>query len=323
MQPAVSAKLSVLTREFDAIRTKTESIPFWYEILSVDENVTVRDWVWLDALFRSRSLELPRSGESLVPCLDLANHSHQHTAYFEENDDQVVSLLLRDGVNIPQGAEITINYGQEKSAAEMLFSYGFIEPTSMTRNGLSLPLKLMDDDPLLKAKLHVFRRAPTLDIREDENGVPEWSAPFVHLMCLNEEDGLDFRILQQTDGSQDLRMYWQESDVTDVPGTFKDLVRGHELHKIFQLRSVSVVLEMVEEQLDRLNIQETGSSVPEVVRAEALYAATELRNIEADLLKRTLEVLNNEVRISRLPGMVPTIAALNSYRSTMLIRWTL
>ena len=226
------------------------------------------------------------------------NHSHQHTAYFEENDGQGVSLLLCDGADIPQGAEITINYGQDKSAAEMLFSYGFIEPTSMTRNGLSLPLKLMDDDPLLKAKLHVFRQAPTLKISEDENGIPEWSAPFVHLMCLNEEDGLDFRILQQTDGLQDLKMYWQQSDVTDVPGTFKDIIGGHDLQKIFELRAVSVVLEMVQQQLERLNIHENGSTVPEVVRAETLYAATELRNIEADLLKRTLEVLDNEVRIS-------------------------
>ena len=288
--------MSALTREFDAIRAKTESIPLWYEILSVDENVTVRDWVWLDALFRSRSLELPRSGESLVPCLDLVNHSHQHTAYFEENDDHGVALLLRDGASIPPRVEITINYGQEKSAAEMLFSYGFIEPTSATRHGLSLPLKLMDDDPLLKAKLHVFHQIPTLEIREDQNGTPQWSAPFVYLMCLNEEDGLDFRILQQTDGSQDLKMYWQDRDVTDTPGAFRELVGGHDLQKIFELRSVSVIFEMVQEQLERLNIHEQGSSVPEVVRAEALYAAAELRNIEADLLKRTLEVLDHEVR---------------------------
>ncbi|KAK7753939.1 hypothetical protein SLS62_004037 [Diatrype stigma] len=292
-QPAVSAKLSVLTKEFDSIKAKTESIPIWYEIFSIDESITVRDWVWLDALYRSRSLELPVSGESLVPCLDLANHAHQHTAYFEENDKDEVVLLLRDGVAVSLGAEVTINYGETKSAAEMLFSYGFIDSAS-TRQGLSLPLRLMDDDPLLKAKLHAFGRAPTLDISEDGNGVPRWSAPFVYLMCLNEEDGLDFRILQETDGSQQLKMFWQEKDVTDVPDTFKDLIRSHDMQQIFELRAVTVILEMVQEQLERLDVQDGDADVPEVVRAETLRAAIQLRNIETALLRRTLEVLKDE-----------------------------
>lgn len=295
LKPAVSAKLSVLTKEFDSIKAKAESIPLWYEIFSIDESITVRDWVWLDALYRSRSLELPISGESLVPCLDLANHAHQHTAYFEENDKDEVVLLLRDGVNVSPGTEVTINYGETKSAAEMLFSYGFIDSAS-TRQGLSLPLRLMDDDPLLKAKLHAFGKAPTLEISEDGNGVARWLAPFVYLMCLNEEDGLDFRILQETDGSQQLKMFWQEQDVTAVPDTFKDLISGHDLQQVFELRAVTVVLEMVQEQLERLDVQDGDADIPEVVRAETLRAAIQLRNIETDLLRRTLEVLKDEVR---------------------------
>lgn len=230
-----------------------------------------------------------------MPCLDLANHSHQHTAYFEENSKDEVVLLLRDGVNIAPGTEVTINYGENKSAAEMLFSYGFIDSAS-TRHGLSLPLKLMSDDPLLKAKLHVFGRKPTLEITQDENGAPRWLAPFVYLMCLNEEDGLDFRILQETDGSQQLKMFWQGKDVTDVPGSFKELIGDHDLKHIFELRVVTIILEMVEEQLERLNIQDGDSDIPETVRAETLQAAIQLRNIETDLLGRTIEILNSEVR---------------------------
>ncbi|RYP53855.1 hypothetical protein DL768_001306 [Monosporascus sp. mg162] len=257
-----------------------------------DESVTVSDWVWLDALYRSRSLELPRSGESLVPCLDLVNHSHQHTAYFEEKDNDHVLLLLRDGSRISPGTEITINYGHEKSAAEMLFSYGFIDPHSTTKK-ISVPLELTDDDPLIKAKLHIFGATPTLEINEDD-GVLRWSAPFVYLMCLNEEDGLEFRILQETDGSRQLRMLWQERDVTDAPGTFKDLINGHDLQQVFELRAVTVIYEMVQQQLERLSAHGADASIFELARPEAVQAANQLRNIETDLLKRALQALENE-----------------------------
>ncbi len=43
-------------------------------------------------------LELPRSGESMVPCLDMVNHSAKPTAYYEENAKDEVALLLRPGV---------------------------------------------------------------------------------------------------------------------------------------------------------------------------------------------------------------------------------
>ncbi|RYP07716.1 hypothetical protein DL764_002335 [Monosporascus ibericus] len=257
-----------------------------------DESVTASDWVWLDALYRSRSLELPRSGVSLVPCLDLVNHSHEHTAYFEENDNDQVLLLLCDRSHISPGTEITINYGHKKSAAEMLFNYGFIDPHSITKR-ISLPLELMDDDPLIKAKLHVFGATPTLEINEDD-GVPRWSAPFVYLMCLNEEDGLEFRILQETDGSRHLRMFWQERDVTDALGTFKDLINGHNLQKVFELRAVTVIFEMVQQQLERLSAHGGDASIFESVRAETVQAANQLRNIETDLLKRAFEALETE-----------------------------
>ncbi|RYP30893.1 hypothetical protein DL767_006025 [Monosporascus sp. MG133] len=224
--------------------------------------------------------------------MQLVLSSPDHTAYFEENDDDQVLLLLRDGSRISPGTEITINYGHKKSAAEMLFSYGFIDPHSAMKR-ISLPLELIDDDPLIKAKLHVFGATPTLEINEDD-GVPRWSAPFVYLMCLNEEDGLEFRMLQETDGSRHLRMLWQERDVTDAPGTFKDLINGHDLQPIFELRAVTVIYEMVQQQIERLSVHGGDASVFESVRAETMQAANQLRNIETDLLKRVFLVLENE-----------------------------
>lgn len=182
----MSAKLTTLSKEFDNLRAKVTELPFWNELLSIDETITVRDWILLDALYRSRSLGLPKSGESMVPCLDLVNHSSQATAYFEENYKGEVLLNLRKGATVARDGEITIDYGHDKSPAEMLFSYGFIDPDSTTRS-LVLPLESLDDDPLAAAKLHAFGTSPKLRLEEDERGIPHWTAPFVYLMCLNEE----------------------------------------------------------------------------------------------------------------------------------------
>ncbi|KAI0597343.1 hypothetical protein F4775DRAFT_560804 [Biscogniauxia sp. FL1348] len=294
LEPAVAAKLSALTREFDDIRAKSEDIPYWNQILSIDEMVIDRDWVLLDALYRSRSLDLPKSGESMVPCLDLVNHSSDANAYFEENSKDEVMLLLRNGSKVSRGEEITINYGQDKSPAEMLFSYGFIDTQSIAKKVI-LPLEPLDDDPLGKAKLHAFGSAPVLEIKDDEGGV-QWSAPFVYLMCLNEEDGLDFKVLQETDGSRHLKMHWQGVDITETPKAVQELIKGHDLQHVFQLRAVTVVLETVDQQLQKINsFSGPNDSIPGLVRGEVLQATSHLRALESDLLERAQQVLNDQV----------------------------
>jgi hypothetical protein len=65
----------------------------------------------------------------MAPVLDMANHSHSQTAYYDEDDEDNVVLLSRPGMEISIGDEVTISYG-EKSPAEMIFSYGFIDRES-------------------------------------------------------------------------------------------------------------------------------------------------------------------------------------------------
>lgn len=230
----------------------------------------------------------------MVPCLDLVNHSLEPCARFEETGKDEVVLLLDQGSNVRAGEEITINYGSEKSAAEMLFSYGFIDTDSSARS-LLLPLVPMEDDPLAKAKLHIFDAAPSLKI-SDVGGTPEWEAPFIFLMCLNEEDGLSFGTLQANDGSKQLRMHWQGVDVTDKPDQFRDLISGHELRPIFELRAVTIVLEHVERQLNRLKSNIALEDAPGIARAEIIQAALRLRTLETVVLERMLIALTNEVR---------------------------
>ncbi len=260
--------------------------------MKTDGAITLSEWILLDALYRSRSLALPKSGESMVPCLDLVNHSNPATAYFEETSEDEVVLLLRGGANVLGQDEITIDYGYDKSAAEMLFSYGFIDPVS-TAKRIVLPVESMEDDPLAKAKLYVFGSAPTLKITDSNTGIPQWDAPFIHLMCLNDEDGLHFKVLQETDGSHDLRMFWQDTDVTGEAGTMETLIKGHKLCQVFRLRAVTVALQIIRQKLEVLAEEKVlvGNERPNVVSA-----ASQLRTVEKDLFERTFQVLEQEVR---------------------------
>ncbi|KAI5860149.1 SET domain-containing protein [Durotheca rogersii] len=293
LESAVSAKLSVLTKEFDELRAKVSELPYWDELLSIDEAVTTHDWVLLDALYRSRSLGLPKSGESMVPCLDLVNHSSNPTAYFEENGKGETVLYLRKGYAVSSGSEITIDYGQDKSPAEFLFSYGFIDPDS-TAKSLVLPLEPMDDDPLGLAKLHAFGTPPKLRLSENEDGSLQWVGPFVYLMCLNEEDGLRFRVIQETDGSRHLGMFWNETDITAVPQTIQDLIRGHELERIFELRAVTVVLGIIQDQMRQLADGQDEDRIPGLARVEIAQATSRLRTLEAEMLEESLSILEDQ-----------------------------
>jgi hypothetical protein len=61
-------------------------------------------------MYRSRALEFPGIGDSMVPCIDMANHaSDDATAALYETDGQGNAiLLLRDRADMKEGDEITI-----------------------------------------------------------------------------------------------------------------------------------------------------------------------------------------------------------------------
>lgn len=203
----MAAKITLLERGFATITEKTRDIPFWREVFDLG-HVSLRDWNWVDALFRSRSFELPYSGISCVPCLDLANHRDlavddkggiiSSTAYFQQDPEtEAVTLLLREGRSMAAGEEVTISYG-EKLAGEMLFNYGFIEWSRSALNDMILPLDGMleevKDDPLLESKPAVFNRVLMLELTTDEKDRRRWSAPFLYLMYVYKQDGLTSKV---------------------------------------------------------------------------------------------------------------------------------
>lgn len=285
-----------LAREFDEIRDKSSEIEFWYSALWENHSVRLTDWFLVDAWYRSRVLELPRSGTSLVPCLDMANHSSQANAYYEETPQGDVVLLLRPEAKFESEEEITISYGAEKPAAEMLFSYGFLDPSASAAHSLTLPLSPLPGDPLGKAKVHIFTGVPSVLIRKVDDKV-EWASPFAYISCLNEEDGLHFKLLQSADGDTELRMFWQEEDVTGKDESFEALVSGHELCHVFGLRVNMVISQRIQEQLERLHETPDIPEGPSSPNPHAV-SAQELRRIERDLLEQALSTLEDQVSAS-------------------------
>lgn len=289
--------MMALAHEFDEMREKSSDIECWNAVFWDSRVVHLTDWFLVDAWYRSRVLELPNSGPSLVPCIDMANHSNNANAYYEENSEDEVILLLRPGSNVEKGGEITISYGSEKSAAEMLFSYGFIDESSRARS-LRLPLDHLPDDPLAKAKAHIFKDPQTVDIKEID-GRMMWTSAFAYLMVLNEEDGLDFRILQDKDGGRELKMFWRDEDVSDKPASFETLTSDHELCNVFRLRVNMIVHQRVQEQLDSLSLplpdDSTGASEAEGVDSSNASNAQALRRTEMEILEKMMTTLEDQV----------------------------
>lgn len=80
--------------------------------------------------------------------------------------------------NRGHGVFFLFSYGQEKSAAEMVFSYGFLDATRDMALWLVLGLQGLPDDPLGFAKQAVFKSAPTLRIY-DLGDTVEWTSHFI------------------------------------------------------------------------------------------------------------------------------------------------
>lgn len=237
----------------------------------------------------------------MVPFLDMANHSANANSHYQQGTDDEVLLQIKPGQHIEKGEELTIDYGSGKSAAEMLFSYGFIDE-SASEHSLVLHISPSPDDPLGKAKAKIHGKPPTLHISGTEDSL-ELTCPFIYLMCVNEDDGLNFKVLLENDGTYgQMRAFWKSTDITDSISNFKDIVTADPLADVFLLRAKVLLRYIVDEQLERLS--ETEHTANELnPNQESLSvgdkgipkAASMLRVIEAGLLSRSLESLEAEV----------------------------
>lgn len=238
LEAALGAKLKSLDREFTQLQQATSSID-WCQQLWWDADtgsLSFEDWKLVDAMYRSRALDLPGTGHAMVPCIDMCNHSSgdDTVALYDTDAEGNGVLVLRDDKKLKSGEEVTITYGDEKGACEMLFSYGFMEEGMTSARESFLDLDIPDDDPLKLAKKAVSKSAPGFRLFDQMKTIG-WESSFVWLICLNEEDGLEFQLLQQLDGERELKVLWRGFEVSDL-SNIEALLSEDERWPLFQLR---------------------------------------------------------------------------------------
>ncbi|EXJ83157.1 hypothetical protein A1O1_06776 [Capronia coronata CBS 617.96] len=300
---ALGQKLLSLEREFDRLKETTEAVP-WCQRVWWDEQsgcLDLGDWKLADALYRSRAMELPRgAGVGMVPVVDMANHAadDRYNARFEVDDAAGTFLLVvRDAKSIDDSDEITIMYGAG-GACEMAFSYGFIEEHAISAREMFLSLSIPADDPLRLAKVRYAQEAPGVRIYIDESNQVRWDSTFVWWACVNQEDGLDFRVEKTVDGETELKACWKEADLS--ADALQSTLSQDELRDIFALRAVVMIQQRVEDQGMQLaaSDEDYERTLPDehVVRRSVYETIGRLRRLELDLLTRAYETLETEVR---------------------------
>ena len=180
----------------------------------------------------------------------------------------------------------------------MLFSYGFLDEGDEVATALSLNLEIPDDDPLKKAKETVSTVAPAIRISLEDGGRTKWESAAIWLSCVNEEDGLDFRILQTNDGERELKMMFKDQDVTQDSSQLPSLLEKDALWQIFQLRAVAIAQGRVAEQLQRLEHSESGVQAARTLDnmdERVWQLAVKLRRLESELLLRAYGDMEDQV----------------------------
>lgn len=185
----------------------------------------------------------------------------------------------------------------------MIFSYGFLENTMTSAKELFLDLHPSEDDPLGMAKTRVSTAAPGVKLSEwslDNNEITrvEWYSDFIWLVCINEEDGLEFRVLQTNDGGRELKTYWKEKELADT-SSLRDLLQQDPLWEVYQLRAVVLIQQRIEAQLQVLYETSNGERFEydhdQAIRKRPRDLALKLRDLESKLLEKAYSSLDDEV----------------------------
>lgn len=300
LAPAVTSKLKSLNREYDLLCDSAAQTR-WFGV--VRDHISFDDWLQVDAMYRSRALDFPDIGHCMIPCIDLANHqSGEGTiAVYEKDRDGNATLLLREGKQVKQGDEVTITYGDEKGACEMIFSYGFLEPNMETAETLFLSLSIPPDDSYRSAKMRVADCAPGVKLIDAGDGDIDWKGDFVWLLCVNAEDGLRFELARTVDGEgEEIQAFMQGQELTGGAGQLYALLGRSDLWDVYRLRAVTVLQQRVFEQLQVLfgtqeDVEATARGQGTDVREPLFEQVMLLRRGEFALLNRAYEDFEKQV----------------------------
>ncbi len=315
LEAATDTKLKSLDREFTLLRETTANVgwcqKYWWNtdsgVLSFD------DWKIVDAMYRSRAMDLPGTGFATVPIMDMANHATGSLACarYETDSEGNAVLLMRDSEKLRKGDEITISYGDDNGAAEMLHSYGFIESKMSSAKQLWLDLEIPDDDPLRIAKKHAANSAPGFRLFENpETGALNsqtsdsnarrilWEGAYVWLVNINEEDGLEFKILRTNDGETEIQMAWKGAVLSDL-SKLEALLLKEPHYDVFKLRVITTLKERLSEQLSRLDQSKQEFFAIEEIsggKSNNYCNARRLRDVEERLMLQAYNDFELQVR---------------------------
>ena len=179
----------------------------------------------------------------------------------------------------------------------MVFSYGFVEQGMGTAKELFLDLEIPDDDPLKFVKKVVSASPPGFRLFSTGEGT-SWEGDFIWLICVNEEDGLDFQVKQSNDGSKELEVHWRSSVLANV-SHLKDILRQDPLWEVFQLRATSILQDRVQLQLSILDASEEqvqSARHSQDVSFNIWETVTRLRESECALLSEAYQDFEQAVR---------------------------
>jgi hypothetical protein len=184
-------------------------------------------------------------------------------------------------------------YGDEKGACESIFSYGFLEDNAISAKVMFLDLEIPDDDPLRPAKVLVSAAAPGFRIFEMGDSIG-WESDFIWLIIINEEDGLDFKIRQTTDGTREIQAFWNEQELSDT-SKMREHLQEHAAWDVFQLRATVLLANRVEMQIETNRMAQNYTQQPSI-RDVPWRLAERLRSLELVMLERTALLLDGQVR---------------------------
>lgn len=307
----MAVKQHSLETIFEDLRQNTQSIPWcakwwWDEKASL---LTLDDFKGVDSMFRSRAMDFGDQGQSLVPVMDMANHDHadHNVALYEiDRSNGSALLMLQDDRHVLRGYEVTINYGSDRSASDLLHAYGFIE--DMTHAGsmfVSFPADFppFQTDPLAAAKFVGLQLVPGVKFYVSPDGRVKFHSPFVYAMSINEEDGLSWDVARTVYGENEFQFFFQGVAV-DTADELVGKLREHILWDLFQWRAHAYLSMLVDGLINEIKALEDRSpeeKMPEGIteRSHAWKVAGKLRLLEWRLLQMVKDDFQERVRITQ------------------------
>ena len=155
-----------------------------------------------------------------------------------------------------------------------------------------LNLDIPEDDPLRYAKRHFANCPPGVRLMENSDGL-RWESDYLWLICINEEDGLQFDVLQTLDGDRQLQATWQGKELESAV-QLKQLLQAADMWQIYQLRATVILHGRVQQQLQVAHESELENITN--VRPRIKQLASHLRTLEVGTLQKFEEFFETEVR---------------------------